>query len=168
MGSARNRRKREQKQRKRQEQREYRRLTRVMNVAPKVLRRPPPGLAKMSDTLVAFAQPLLNEIPQGAPIEAYQAELLLAAAVWNFLVSLEREYDRSGGAVQISDENVGDILDLLSIGTDMGDEEAFDLLQTLAARKHDLFEHDLRFVGDIHAEFRGDSVHVVALSTLPR
>jgi hypothetical protein len=168
MGSARNRRKRERRRRKRQEQRHYRRLSRVVDVAPKVLRRPPPGQPKMSDTLVAFAEPLLDCIPDGAPVEAYEAELILAALVWNFIVTLDHEYESSAGPVPISEERVGKILDALSLGTDMSDDEALDLLQTLAARKHDLYPDERRLVGDVRAEFRGDRLHVVTLSTLPR
>jgi len=168
MGSARNRRKREQQLRKRKEQREYRRLSRAVDVAPKMLRRPPPGVAKMSDTLVAFAQPLLDGIPPGAPIEAYEGELLLGATVWNFFVTLDREYDRQGRAVEVLEEQTRTILDALSLGTDMSEDDALGLLQTLAARKHDLFPNERRLIGDVRAEFRGDRVHVVALSTLPR
>lgn len=166
MGSARNRRKREQRLRKRQEQRHYRRLVRSLDSAPKIVRRPP-GMAKMSDALVAFAQPLLDAIPSGAPVEAYEGELLLGAMVWNFLVTLDREYDRDGAAVQVQEEEMCKILDALALGTDMSDDDAIDLLETLAARKRDLFPDERRLIGDVRAEFRGDRVHVVALSTLP-
>ena len=163
MGSARNRRKREQRLRKRQEQRQYRRLVSKLDVAPKVLRRPPPGMAKMSDVLVAFAQPLLEGIPPDAPIVAYEAELLLGAMVWNFLVTLDREHDRKQDAVPILEEQMGKVLDALSIGTRMSEDDALAFLQTLAARKRDLFPDERRLIGDVRAEFRGDRVHVVAL-----
>jgi hypothetical protein len=167
MGSARNRRKREERQRKRQDQRHHRRLTVAMNVAPKMLRRPPAGLLKMSDVLVAFAEPLLDWIPPGSPVAAYEAELILASAIWNFLVALDGEHDR-GNRVQISEEELGKIVDLLTVGSDITDDEALDLLQELTARKHDLFPEERRIVGDVRAYFRGDRLHVTTISSLPR
>lgn len=168
MGSARNRRKRRERRRKRQDQRDYRRLTVAMNVAPKMLRRRPAGLPKMSDALVAFAEPLLDGIPPGSPVAAYEAELILASAAWNFLVSLEGEYARGKQAVQISEQEVGKILDLLTVGSDMTDDEALDLLQELTARKQELFPDDRRIVGDVRVYFRGDRLHVTTVSSLPR
>ena len=168
MGSSKKRRQREQQRRKRHEQREHSRISRVMNVAPKILRRRPPGLAKMSDTLVVFAEPLLEGIGPGAPIEAYETELLCAATVWNFLLSLEVDHKRGDGAVHILDEHVGEILGILSLGTDMDDADALDLLRQLAARKQELFPDERRLIGNVHAEFRAGRVHVVALSSLPR
>jgi hypothetical protein len=43
------------------------------------------GLPKMSETLVAFAEPLLAEVPQTEP--GWRTGLYAAATVWNGLVS---------------------------------------------------------------------------------
>jgi hypothetical protein len=70
--------------------------------------------------------------------------------------------------VQISEEEVGEILDLLTVGSDMTDDEALDLLQELTARKHDLFPDERRIVGDVRVYFRGDRLHVTTISSPPR
>jgi hypothetical protein len=168
MGSARNRRRREERRRKRQDQRQYRRITVAMNVAPKMVRRAPAGLPKMSDVLATFAEPLLDGIPPDSSVAAYEAELVLASAIWNFLVALDDAHDRGTRPVQISEEEVGEILDLLTVGSDMTDDEALDLLQELTARKHDLFPDERRIVGDVRVYFRGDRLHVTTISSPPR
>jgi hypothetical protein len=139
-----------------------------MNVAPKMVRRAPAGLPKMSDVLATFAEPLLDGIPPDSSVAAYEAELVLASAIWNFLVALDDAHDRGTRPVQISEEEVGEILDLLTVGSDMTDDEALDLLQELTARKHDLFPDERRIVGDVRVYFRGDRLHVTTISSPPR
>jgi hypothetical protein len=51
-----------------------------------------PGAPKMSDTMVAFAQPLLSCLPSDSTAEDWQIELMTAALIWNAgIVGMPRE-----------------------------------------------------------------------------
>ena len=89
------------------------------------------GLPKMSETIVAFAEPLLAEIPQTEP--RWRTGLYAAATVWNGLVSGVAE---SEIATQLQ-RGLGPSVDVP------------ELVRCLAERKQRLFADDMRFIFDL-------------------
>ena len=106
------------------------------------------GLPKMSETLVAFAEPLLADVPQ---IEAeWRTGLYAAAIVWNGLVSGIAE---------------AEITTQLQRGLDPS-VDVVGLVRRLADRKQSLFAEDLRFIFDVRTHQNGARVDVIAVSGL--
>jgi hypothetical protein len=108
------------------------------------------GLPKMSDTLVAFAEPLLTGIPETE--EGWRAGLSMAAFVWNGVVSGLAEAEL---AAQLQ----------RGLGRSL---EAPGLVGSLMERKRRLFAGDSRLIFDISARQHGDRVYVTAASGLFR
>ncbi len=129
---------------------------------------PATGLPKMSDTLVEFAAPLLDDLPVDARIDDYSAALDFAAGIWNFLTLLDREHDLSRTKVPVDSAQMFAFLDEIAFATGKTRDQAFDFLQLFTARKHRLFPDDRRIVGAVDVEDDGDRVHVVAVSSAPR
>ena len=108
------------------------------------------GLPKMSETLIAFADPLLSRVPE---TEAdWRSALYVAALVWNGIVSEVP-----------SGEVVAQLRRGLDPSVDVG-----ELVRCLTERKRTLFPDDLRFILDVRTERSGDRVHVTAAGMLAR
>jgi hypothetical protein len=108
------------------------------------------GLPKISETLVAFAEPLLVDIPE---TEAeWRPGLYAAAIVWNGIVS------------GIPD---AEITAQLQRGL-APSVDAAEVVRCLMARKQSLFANDLRFIFDVRTQQSGSRVHVMAVSGLAR
>jgi hypothetical protein len=106
------------------------------------------GLPKMSETLVAFAEPLLADVAQ---IEAeWRTGLYAAAIVWNGLVSGISEAEI---ATQLQ-RGLGPSVDVPG------------LVRRLTERKQSLFADDLRFIFDVRTRQNGARVDVSAVSGL--
>jgi hypothetical protein len=108
------------------------------------------GLPKMSDTLVAFAEPLLSGVPETE--EGWRAGLYTAALVWNGVVSGVAEAEL---AAQLQ----------RGLGRPL---EAPGLVRHLIERKQHLFAHDSRLIFDVRTQQQGERVHVMAASGLFR
>jgi hypothetical protein len=108
------------------------------------------GLPKISETLVAFAEPLLAEVPE---TEAEWRTVLFAAAiVWNGIVSGIPEAEITRQLQQGLAPSV----------------DVPGLVRGLVARKQTLFADDLRFIFDVRTQQREQRVHVMAASGLTR
>jgi hypothetical protein len=108
------------------------------------------GLPKMSETLVAFAEPLLADVPQ---TEAeWRTGLYAAAMVWNGLVSGVAE---------------SEITTQLQRGLDPS-VDVPGLVRCLTERKRSLFADDVRFIFDVRTHQNGSRVDVSAVSGLTR
>lgn len=108
------------------------------------------GLPKMSETIVAFAEPLLAEVPQTEP--GWRTGLYAAATVWNGLVSGVAEAEI---ATQLQ-RGLGPSVDVPG------------LVRCLAERKQSLFADDMRFIFDLRTHQNGPRVDVSAVSGLAR
>jgi hypothetical protein len=122
------------------------------------------GLPKMSDVLVAFAEPMLETVHDDPSIEAYRHALRVASVIWNVLALLDQEASRGGGAfgdrprvielTRLLDEAVGGL-----------DDTSLALIDILRRRRHALFPGERRIFVDVSAELRGDIVQISASST---
>jgi len=108
------------------------------------------GLPKISETLVAFAEPLLANVPDSE--ESWRPRLHAAALVWNGLVS------------GMSDSEIVAVLQR-ELDSQI---DALELVRGLAARKQRLFAEDQRFIFDVRTQQTGVRVHVMAVSGLAR
>jgi hypothetical protein len=106
------------------------------------------GLPKMSETLVAFAEPLLVGVPETE--EGWRAGLYLAACVWNGVVSGLPEAELTAQLQR-------------ALG---GPPEGPGLVGRLIERKQRLFADDSRFIFDVRTRQDGARVHVLAASGL--
>lgn len=108
------------------------------------------GLPKISETLVAFAEPLLAGIPEAEA--GWRTGLYAAAIVWNGVVSgipeaeITRQLQRGLGS----------------------SADVPGLVHRLIERKQSLFADDRRFIFDVRTQQSGDRVHVMAASGLAR
>jgi len=108
------------------------------------------GLPKISETLVAFAEPLLAGIPEAEA--GWRTGLYAAAIVWNGVVAGIPEA-----------EITGQLQRGLSSSVDVP-----GLVRPLIERKQRLFGDDRRFIFDVRTQQSGDRVHVMAASSLAR
>src|SRR5215831_381012 len=106
------------------------------------------GLPKISDTLVAFAEPLLAGIPETE--QGWRAGLHMAAFVWNGVVSGLAEAELTAQLQR-------------ALGRSL---EAPGLVGHLIERKRRLFADDARVIFEVSARQHGDRVHVTAASGL--
>lgn len=108
------------------------------------------GLPKISETLVAFAEPLLADVPE---TEAeWQTGLYTAAIVWNGIVSGIPEAEITAQLQR----GLGPSVDVP------------ELVRSLSERKQSLFAKDARFIFDVRTQQQGERVHVLAASGLAR
>jgi hypothetical protein len=108
------------------------------------------GLPKMSETLVAFAEPLLANVPE---VEVrWRAELHAAATIWNGLVSGSSETEIATALQRGLAPSV----------------DALVLVRCLTERKQRLFAGDQRIIFDVRTQQAGQRVHVMAASGLFR
>jgi hypothetical protein len=108
------------------------------------------GLPKMSETLVAFAEPLLAGVPETE--EEWRGGLYTAAFVWNGVVSGLPEAELTARLQR-------------GLGRSL---EVPRLVRHLVERKQSLFPDDARLIFDIRTQQRGERVHVMAASGLAR
>lgn len=108
------------------------------------------GLPKISETLVAFAEPLLAGVPETE--EGWRPGLHAAVIAWNGLVA------------GMSDTEIAAVLQR-ELGSHV---DALELVRGLTARKQRLFAEDQRFIFDVRAQQTGERVHVMAASGLAR
>jgi hypothetical protein len=123
---------------------------------------PWPGLPKMSDTLVEFAQPLLDLLPPDAKLPQFRNALSFGSHMWNFCV-----LDASD-----TDDDQKHAAELLaSLRTEMhraGISEDFvdALVEELAGRKMTLFPDDQRLIAGVEVRREGDRLFIDAMSVL--
>lgn len=109
------------------------------------------GLPKMSETLVAFAEPLLADAPETEA--GWRAGLYTAAIVWNGIVSRMPEAEITAQLQR----GLGPSVDIPG------------LVRCLTERKQRLFAEDMRFIFDVRTQQQeGERVHVMAASGLAR
>jgi hypothetical protein len=108
------------------------------------------GLPKISETLVAFAEPLLAGIPEAEA--GWRTGLYAAAIVWNGVVAGIPEAEITGQLQR----GFGSPVDVPG------------LVRRLIERKQSLFADDSRFIFDVRTQQSGDRVHVMAASGLAR
>jgi hypothetical protein len=108
------------------------------------------GLPKISETLVAFAEPLLAGIPEAEA--GWRTGLYAAAIVWNGVVAGIPEAEITGQLQQ----GFGSSVDVPGV------------VRRLIERKQSLFADDPRFIFDVRTQQSGDRVHVMAASGLAR
>jgi hypothetical protein len=104
-------------------------------------------LPKMSEQLVAFAEPLLAGAPETP--EDWRSTLLVAALVWNGVVDAVPHHE---------------IVAQLEPGLPTVDVPG--LVSFLAQRKQELYPADPRLILDIRTYVSGDRIHVTAASAL--
>src|SRR4051794_8687748 len=108
------------------------------------------GLPKMSETIVAFAEPLLADVP---PTEAgWRTGLYAAAMVWNGLVSGIAEAEITTQLQRGFEPSV----------------DVHEVVRCLIERKQSLFADDMRFIFDLRTQQDGPRVDVSAVSGLTR
>lgn len=108
------------------------------------------GLPKISETLLAFAEPLLAGIPETEA--GWRTGLYAAAIVWNGVVAGIPEAEITGQLQR----GFGSSVDVP------------ELVRRLIERKQSLFADDPRFIFDVRTQQSGDRVHVMAASGLAR
>ena len=121
-----------------------------------------PGVAKMSDTLLEFAQPLLDLLPDDPALGQLEDTFALGTLLWNCFVleATGKDEDR---------EEAGDIrAHVLATGTHAGVayEAMEDLLDELADRKKALFPDDQRLIAGVDVRRDGDGFHIQAMSVI--
>ena len=124
------------------------------------MRGPWPGVPKMSDTLVEFAQPLLDLLPSDPALGQVRNAVALGSVLWNCFV-LEAsgkdedlvEADAIRARVLTTAAEEGVPRDLTA-----------DVLAELAERKRTLFSDDRRVIAGVDVRRQGDGFHIEAMS----
>jgi hypothetical protein len=118
--------------------------------------------AKVSETFVAFADPLLQALPDGAPLAAYQAVLELARAIWN--AQLPGKSDRLDLRTPFTR-----LVETLKLTPGIDLAAIAEATQALLERKTAFFEHDHREIQMVSARYEGQQVRVKvgAIGPLP-
>jgi hypothetical protein len=112
------------------------------------LRVNPPGVEKMSEVLLHFAEPILD---RAAPLEEIRATLFFAMTLWNYALLPTEERSESKGLLREV----------------MSDPWARSVAQRLLERKAQLFSDNERFFYDLEVSERGDELRVNVASLLP-
>ena len=115
------------------------------------------GLPKMSDNILAFAKPLVDELihKDSGPLEV-RAVLSLAAMVWNMTVETDTP----------SDGLRNEIVGKLSLALARPRAACIALLSMLQERKRELFADDPRIVMDVQTYWDGKEIRIIASSRL--
>lgn len=150
------------RRRKRSDRRRRRRMAERLGIDRAQVRGALPGMAKMSDTLLEFADPLLDLLPADPAIEQLENALALGTLVWNCFVleASGKDEDR---------QQAGDIrAHVLATATRSGVayEVMEDLVNELADRKATLFPDDRRLIAGVDVRRAGDSFHIQAMSVI--
>jgi hypothetical protein len=122
-----------------------------------------PGLPKMSDTLVEFAQPLLDLLPDEAGLAMTRNVLSLGMLLWNcFVLEASPSLDDRKEAGELRAH-------VLATASRSGVAPRLrtNLLEELAERKRTLYPDDRRLIAGIDVRPDGDGFHVQAMSILP-
>jgi hypothetical protein len=112
------------------------------------LRVNPPGVEKMSEVLLHFAEPILD---RAAPLEEIRSTLFFAMTLWNYSLLPAEERSESKGLLREV----------------MSDPWARSVAQRLLERKAQLFSDNERFFYDLEVSERGDELRVNVASLLP-
>jgi hypothetical protein len=136
----------------RQKQLERKRQKRAKRLKQRRVQAPPAvsfgtGLPKISERLVAFAGPLLDDAPETP--EGWRSRLLVAALVWNGVVDA------------VPHQEI-----VAQLAPDLPSVDVPGLVSFLAQRKQDLYPADPRRILDIRTYVSGDRIHVAAASAL--
>jgi hypothetical protein len=163
-----NERKRQKRIAKKRARRREKRVSKQVAYLRRSAPRPPLealGLPKMSDTLVEFAEPLMDEFleDEGDAAEV-RSVLLLAATIWNMTLAADDRREESGEAAAqaLRDE----LLDRLEPALERPRVVCEVIVAELERRKRELFGDDLRFVMEIDTYETEDGVRVIAASRL--
>jgi hypothetical protein len=148
------------KRMKREERRTARSQRRAM-IAPVHLAQELLSQPKMSDTLVAFAKPLIDELPDD--IQAGQLEFLflLAMGAWNAVL-----LSQQGGEGSLEEE-LRTLSLKLAEHTEAPPPVMLSMLRILAERKQRLFADDPRVVVTVHVAGEAPHFRILATSSLP-
>jgi hypothetical protein len=123
------------------------------------------GLPKMSDTIVEFAEPLVDELLEDEVDAAeVRSVLLLAATIWNLTLAADERRSQSGEAAAQGLRN--DLIDRLERALERPRPACEVIVDELEQRKRDLFPDDQRFILEIDTYDTEDGVHVIAASRL--
>jgi hypothetical protein len=123
------------------------------------------GLPKMSDTIVEFAEPLVDEFLQDeADAAEVRSVLLLAATIWNMTLAADERRSESGEAAARALRD--DLIGRLERALERPRGACEVIVDELERRKRDLYADDLRFIMEIHTYDTEDGVHVIAASRL--
>jgi hypothetical protein len=116
----------------------------------------PGDLPKLSDTLMDFAEPILNAIPGEPTIEFVRAALTLATVAWN-LPLLEDQ----GGAAEF-----GQARQDLERTLAAAPPAAAALLERMMQDRRKRYKTDTRLINDFKVKLDGDAILVTAYGTL--
>jgi hypothetical protein len=112
------------------------------------LRFNPPGVEKMSEVLLQFAEPILDRL---APIEEIRTTLFFAMTLWNYsLLPAEARSESKGLLREV-----------------MSDPWSRSVAQRLLERKAQLFPDNRRMLYDLEVSQEGDQLRVNVVSVLP-
>ena len=141
----------ERKRRKRETKRQALRLrSTVVASRPEVVF---PFAAKMSDTLVDFAHPLVDRLPSDATAEDWELALMFASLVWNGVVN--------GGSVR---ERVLPKVRMTLDALGLPEDDAAVLLDALIQRKTQMFADDERLVVRVGVYLEDGMLRILAAS----
>jgi hypothetical protein len=112
------------------------------------LRVNPPGVEKMSEVLLHFAEPILD---RSAPLEEIRSTLFFAMTLWNYaLLPAEARSEPKGLLRKV-----------------MSDPWSRSVAQRLLERKAQLFADNQRMFYDLEVYQKGDELKVNVVSVLP-
>jgi hypothetical protein len=160
MENAKTRGKRAVRERKRLARRRREKFAAQLGIDPAKVAGPWPGLPKVSDMLVAFAQPLLDTLPDDATIREIRGALMFSAVMWNSLVVAD-------GDLTLASEELSELVVGAGRELELPEDELLGMLEQLAGRKRALFPDERRIIAGVEAKLQGDRVNVVALSSYP-
>jgi hypothetical protein len=112
------------------------------------LRVNPPGVEKMSEVLLHFADPILD---RSAPLEEIRSTLFFAMTIWNYALLPAKARSESKGLFRKV----------------MSDPWSSSVVQRLLERKAQLFADNQRMFYDLEVYQKGDELKVNVVSVLP-
>jgi hypothetical protein len=112
------------------------------------LRVNPPGVEKMSEVLLRFADPILD---RSAPLGEIRSTLFFAMTLWNYALLPAKARSESKGLLRKV----------------LSDPWASAVVQRLLERKAQLFADNQRMFYDLEVDQRGDELKVNVVSALP-
>ena len=111
------------------------------------------SMPKVSDTIVEFARPLIDELPDDCSGQRVEMVLNLASIVWNMML--------------IKDGDVAEtVREVMSSSGDIFPEDSAHFVEFLAQRKQQFFSHDLRIIAGVRAYRDGGEIRVMAAGAL--
>jgi len=123
------------------------------------------GMPKISDAIVEFAEPLVDEfLEDGADAAEVRTVLLLAATLWNAVITADELRSESDEAAAVQLRN--DLIDRLEYALERPRGACEVIVDEMARRKRELFDEDPRFIVDIDTYDTADGVRVIAAARL--